>query len=84
MSGRVKILSVSRGFFRDSITVLALDDCSIVFDSLMGARKFYLKEGRRQRVSVGKQLYAEGETVQFDEVCTCTNAFSYSWCWAYG
>jgi hypothetical protein len=83
MAGVVEILDVTRGFFRDKVTIRATSECYTVWDSLMGPRKFYLREGHRIRVSIGKRLYREGELVAFDEVCTSSNAFDFSWCWHY-
>jgi len=82
MSGKVLVRRIEGGIFRDRARLEALSDCEKVYDSVMGPRCFFLDEGDRVTVGVSKGLMLrEGEAVNFDEIVTSGNAYSFPWCW---
>jgi hypothetical protein len=87
MENKVKILKITQNvIFKDEVKILALGDCEAVFDSFLGKRKFYLKNGYKRIIkmrSKDAKLLDEGEIVNFEDICNGETAWQFSWDWHY-
>lgn len=77
----VRVTNVHHGFFKDTITIMALANCSIILDSMLGYRKFYLNKDYRIALKVKKHLYETGDIISFDSLIDQVSPFKFDWHW---
>lgn len=81
---KVKCLAVKRGIFSDRAKLYSENGDHVIYDSLLGRRKFYIKAGLSVTVKVPKKwMVHEGEERDFDDWITSNNAWDLPWCWHY-
>ena len=82
MLGRVEVMGVRSGFFRDRVKLRAIENCHVIYDSLLGWREFYMNEEETISLWVNRDMFlSKGDIVAFEAVCTPCNAFQFSWVW---
>lgn len=82
MNKSIKVLSLTRGFVRDSAILEASENCSVVFDSFLGERIFFLEEGDRLKIRMKKNSTFKGDT--FNIAYLVRNAANWAnipWSW---
>lgn len=77
----VRITNVHHGFFKDTVTIKALSDCDVIYDSALGYRKFYLNKGCKAVVKLKKYIYQNGDIMSFSSLIQHVSPFKFNWHW---
>ncbi len=75
---------VKKGIFKDTVELYCSEDCSVVFDSFMGERVFFMREGTFKTVKIAKKAMAQGgEIREFTYWLKYCDPFDFNWDWHY-